>query len=71
MANRIILISDDSDFFEYIRTKLELRKSDELFAFSFDETLEKLHLIDAAVLIVNSENNKEKTLELLKIFKGQ
>ena len=54
MANRIILISDDSDFFEYIRTKLELRKSDELFAFSFDETLEKLHLIDAAVLIVKN-----------------
>lgn len=70
MANRIVLISDDSDFFDYIRSKLELRKSDELFMFSFDAIPEKIHLLETAVLIVNSENSKEKTLDLLKIFKG-
>ncbi|GEM_PF-1734832 len=70
MANRIVLISDDSDFFDYIRQKLELRKSDELFSFSFDEIPEKIHLLTTAVLIVNSENTQDKTLGLLKITKG-
>ena len=70
MANRIVLISDDSDFFDYIRSKLELRKSDELFTFSFDAVPEKLHLLETSVLIVNSENAREKTLDLLAIFKG-
>lgn len=70
MANRIVLVSDDSDFFVYIRTKLELRKSDELFLFSFDEVLDNLHQILPAVIIINSECSKEKTIELLKIFKG-
>lgn len=70
MANRIVLISDDSDFFEYIKSKLELRKSDELFTFSFDAVPDKLHLLESSVLIVNSENAKEKTIDLLKIFKS-
>lgn len=69
MANKIVLISDDSDFFDYIRSKLELRKSDELFMFSFDSVPDKIHLIETSVIIVNSENAKEKTLDLLKIFK--
>ncbi|MBO5738996.1 hypothetical protein J6R97_06620 [bacterium] len=69
MASRIVLVSDDSDFFDYIRAKLELRKSDELFMFSFDMIPEKVHLIDTAVLIVNSENSREKTLDLLNLFK--
>lgn len=70
MANRIVLISDDSDFFDYMRSKLELRKSDELFMFSFDAVPEKIHLLYTAVLIVNSEGAKEKTLDLLSILKG-
>ena len=70
MANRIVLISDDSDFYDYIRTKLELRKSDELFSFSFDEVPEKLHMMMSAVLIINSEGNQSKTLDLLKLVKG-
>lgn len=70
MANRIVLISDDSDFYDYIRTKLELRKSDELFSFSFDEVPEKLHMISSAVLIINSEGNQSKTIDLLKLVKG-
>ena len=61
MAGRIVLISDDPDFFEYIRQKLELRKSDELFTFPFDSVPEKLQLIDSAVLVVNSENAEDKT----------
>ena len=36
MASKIILISDDSNFFDYIKPKLELRKSDELFMYNFD-----------------------------------
>lgn len=70
MASRIVLISDDSDFFDYIRAKLELRKSDELFMFNFDSVPEKLHFLETAVLIINSENSREKTLDLLKIFKN-
>lgn len=69
MANKIVLISDDLDFFDYIREKLILRKSDELFTFSFDELPEKIHLVPTAVIIVNSENSKNKTLELLNIVK--
>ena len=70
MANRIVLISDDSDFYDYVRTKLELRKSDELFTFSFDDVPEKLHMLLTAVLIINSENNQQKTIDLLKLVKG-
>ena len=69
MANKIVLISDDSDFFDYIKSKLELRKSDELFTFSFDAVPERIHLIESSVLIVNSENAREKTLDLLSILK--
>ena len=69
MANRIVLVSDDSDFFDFIKSKLELRKSDELFTFSFDSVPEKFHLLNSAVLIVNSENVNEKTLDLLVLFK--
>lgn len=70
MANKIVLISDDSDFFDYIRAKLELRRSDELFTFAFDSIPEKVHLLSTSILIVNSENAREKTLDLLGIFKG-
>ena len=70
MASKIVLISDDSDFFDYIRSKLELRKSDELFMFDFDSVPAKLHLLKTSVLIVNSENSEEKTLDLLRLFHG-
>lgn len=68
MANKIVLISNDSDFFEYIKPKLELRKSDELYSFSFEDIPEKLHLLKTAVIIINSENEEEKTLDLIKLF---
>ena len=70
MSDRIVLISDDSDFFDYVRLKLELRKSDELYTYAFDDVPDKLHFLEESVLIINSESSKEKTLELLKIFKG-
>ena len=68
MATRIVLVSDDINFFDYIRAKLSLRKSDELLTFSFDEIIECFHLLDTAVFIVNSESSKEKTLDLLNIL---
>ena len=67
MLGRIVLVSDDKDFFEYIIPKLLLRKSDELFRFSFDELTEKFHQLDSSLLIINSENKQEQTLELLNI----
>lgn len=70
MASKVVLVSDDSDFFDYIRAKLSLRKSDELFTFSFGELIECLHLLDNSVFIVNSENSQDKTLDLLNILKG-
>lgn len=68
MPNQIVLISDDSDFFEFIKTKLELRKSDELSTLSFDEVPDKISSLQTSVLIVNSENSNKKTIDLLKIF---
>ena len=70
MADKIVLISDDSNFFDFIKTKLELRKSDELFVFKFDDVPENMELLETAVLIVNSEDVQEKTLDLLNIFKN-
>lgn len=70
MANKIVLISDDANFFDYIKLKLELRKSDELFSYSFDEIPERVNYLESAVLIINSEGSQQKTLDLLKIFNG-
>ena len=69
MQGRIVLVTNDSDFFEFISPRLKLRKSDELFRFKFDELPEKLHLLKSSVLIINSESSKVQTLELLKILK--
>ena len=66
---RIVLISDDSDFFDYISPKLILRKSDELFRFSFKNIPEKFQSVFPSLLIINSENAEEKTLELLSKVK--
>ena len=70
MSGRVVLVSDDSNFFDYIRAKIALRKSDELFTFSFYELIEAVHLLDTAVFIVDSESSQEKTLDLLNIIKG-
>ena len=68
MSSKIALISDDSDFFDFIKLKLELRRSDELFEFCFDEVPDKVNFLESAVLIVNSEQAQQKTLDLLNIF---
>ena len=70
MANKIVLISDDENFYDYIKLKLELRKSDELFTCSFDEVPEKMDFLESSVLIINSENSRQKTLDMLKLFQG-
>lgn len=69
MQTRVILVSDDSDFFEYITPKLSVRKSDEIFKFNFADLPDKIHFINSSLLIINSENNKQQTLELLSIVK--
>jgi len=71
MQSKIILISDDSDFFEYITPKLSLRKNDELYKLGFSQMPEKIHLLDCSILIVNSENRKQQTLDLLNIIEEQ
>ena len=68
MSNKIVLISDDSNFFDYISQKLEMRYSDELSYLSFDDVPENVYLIENSVLIVNSENSQQKTLDLLNLF---
>lgn len=70
MSNKIVLVSDDSNFFDFISLKLELRKSDELYTFAFDVLPENLHLLESALIIINSENSEEKTLDLLNIIKN-
>ena len=70
MQSRIVVVSDDSDFFEYIRPMLRLRKSDELFLYSFDKLPLNLHHIKTSMLIINSEGAQEKTLDLLSLLKG-
>ena len=68
MQTKIVLVSDDNNFFEYIVPILSVRKSDELFKFNFQELPEKVHLLNSSVLIVNSENSQENTLELLELI---
>ena len=70
MSNKIILISDDSNFFDFIEHKLELRKSDDLLMYGFDSIPENFHLLENGVLIIDSEKSKEKTLDLLNILKN-
>jgi len=68
MSNQIVLVSDDSDFFEFIKLKLELRKSDKLITLSFDEVPSRIDCLQTSVLIVNGENSNQKTVELLGLF---
>lgn len=69
MQGKIVLISDDTDFFEYILPKLSLRNSDEIFKYKFSEIPDKIHLLELSLLLVNSENNHTRTLELLDAVK--
>ena len=68
MQSQIVLVSDDSDFFEYIFSKLLLRKSDEIIRLSFDNVPEKLDLLSQAIFVINSENCEGCTISLLEIL---
>ena len=70
MQSRLVLVSEDADFFEYIASKLLLRKNDEVLLLNFEELPSKLNLIKKSVLIINSENTEHQTLELLKLVSG-
>jgi len=70
MQSRIVLVSDDSNFFEYMVPKLFMRKNDELYRFSFTNILEQLHLLTNSLLIINSEETEEQTLQLLTLMNG-
>lgn len=67
MQSRIVLISNDSDFFEYLFPKIMLRKSDMAVYLSFDDLPENIELLSNAVLIINSENFQAQTLELMNL----
>ena len=68
MNGKIVLVSNDQDFFEYIIPKLSFRSSDELYKYSFAGLYSIIDFLKNAVLIINSENNREQTLELLNIL---
>ena len=68
---KFVLISDDENFYEYIRTKLVMRKNDELFRFTFDKVPQMAHLLGSAVLIVDSETGKEKVFDLIYSYGKQ
>lgn len=70
MQNRIVLVSDDTDFFEYILPRLNLRKSDELYRFCFKDIPNKLDSVLSSMIIINSEGAFNSTLELLDLIKG-
>ena len=62
MSNKIVLVSDDLDFFEYIIPRLSLRKSDELFRFNYESFLDKVYLFDTSLIILNSNNDENLAL---------
>ena len=66
MTYKVVLVSNDNNFFEYFKEKLFLRKSDELFTFKFEELNKKVNYLSDAILIFDSENNKQLTLNFLK-----
>ena len=68
MQNQTVLISDDTDFFEYIIPKLKFRQSDELTVLRFDE-LPKLFSLPPSAVIINGEGAESKTLDLLQCIK--
>ncbi len=71
MQSRIILISDDSNFFDYVSPRLTFRKSDELYRFNFSEIPERLHAVEYSLFIINAENKHENTLQLLEMLENQ
>ena len=67
MSGRIVLVSDDPDFFEYISSKLLLRKSDVFSKLGFDDIPQNLDQLQNSLLIINSENYEEQTLSIIEL----
>ena len=67
MSGRIVLVSDDPDFFEYISSKLLLRKSDIFSRLGFDDIPKNLDKLQNSLLIINSENYEEQTLSIIEL----
>ncbi len=68
MSNKIILVSDDANFFEYFIQKLKLRKSDEIYRFSYENLIGNFHLVNTSVIILNADNNTNNAMEILKLI---
>ena len=68
IRRKIVLVSNDSGFFESIFDKIHLRTSDEIFNYDFEGLQSILDSLDNSVLIINSENNEAQTLDLLNII---
>lgn len=67
MQGRIVLVSNDSDFFEFILSKIVLRKNDVVDFLNFTDIPERMNLITPSVLIIDSENSEQQSLALLSI----
>ncbi len=70
MSNKIILASDDVDFFEYIIQKLKIRKSDEIYRFNYESLIKNYQLIDSSLVILNSEVLNGDIYEILKLLEN-
>ncbi len=69
MQGKIILVSDDVNFFEYILPKLTMVNTDNIVSVGFDSLPEIINTLNNSIIIVNSENNKKRTLELMSLIK--
>lgn len=69
MQGKIILVSDDVNFFEYILPKLNMTSTDKVMSVGFDSLPDIINTLENSILIVNSENNQKRTLELISLIK--
>lgn len=68
--NSILLISDDKNFAEVLKSKLIfLRKDDAIIASNFDEAEQNLKLSLANIVLVHESTSKTETSELIKFLR--
>lgn len=68
--NSILLISDDKNFAEVLKSKLIfLRKDDAIITSNFDEAEQNLKLSLANIVLVHESTSKTETSELIKILR--
>ena len=68
MSGKIILVSDDIDFYEFILPKLSVKNYEHIIKSNFDSFIDNIDSLENSIIIVNSENNQNRTLELLTII---